>query len=206
MSRRRYLSTDISKDARVRRLAQDAGEFAALVYTWMIPHATDDGTLPDNAEELLMLIVPGFGWRTPEEMQTAIEAMLRLGLLEQQAERLRFPPAAFFRYQSYVTAERRTSAQISAQPRESAQNSASFKSSSSFKSGLSSAPSGGYDARARARDKFFCQACETELPKKHPLPLCDDCHARALMHAHAEHFNPTTLGDDDLVRLARDSA
>ena len=45
MSRRRYLSTEVSLDTRINRLALEAGDFAALLYTWMIPHAEDDASI-----------------------------------------------------------------------------------------------------------------------------------------------------------------
>jgi hypothetical protein len=43
--RRRYLSTAISLDPTVNKLARTAGDFAALLFTWMIPHADDDGAI-----------------------------------------------------------------------------------------------------------------------------------------------------------------
>ena len=45
MSRRRYISTSMSIDKRLNKLAVEAGDFAALLYTWMIPHAADDTTI-----------------------------------------------------------------------------------------------------------------------------------------------------------------
>ena len=38
MARRRYISTNISTDPKVNILAEKYGDFAALLYTWMIPH------------------------------------------------------------------------------------------------------------------------------------------------------------------------
>jgi hypothetical protein len=108
VSRKRYLSTNVSTDPRVRDLAKDAGEFAALLYTWMIPHAADDGMISADPDELLMLVVPGFRWRTRDDVQDATQAMERLGLLLRvDCSHFQFPPTAFYRYQAYVKADRR---------------------------------------------------------------------------------------------------
>lgn len=109
MGRKRYLSTDISVDARVRQMAQQS-EFDALLYTWMIPHTSDDATITADPEELLMQVVPGFRWRTAADVAAAVERMLDLGLVERHNGRLRFPPEAFYKYQPYVTADRREAA------------------------------------------------------------------------------------------------
>ena len=47
MARRRYISTAISTDTAVCKLAKKYGEFAAMLYTWMIPHAEDDAKLTE---------------------------------------------------------------------------------------------------------------------------------------------------------------
>lgn len=95
MSRRRYLSTEISLDTRVNRLAVRCGDFAALLYTWMIPHAADDGSLHDDPESLLLRVMPGRRDRTVEEVAAALQAMHDLGLVVWDAERreIRFPAA-----------------------------------------------------------------------------------------------------------------
>jgi hypothetical protein len=202
MSRRRWLSTDISKDARVRKLAADAGEFAALVYSWAIPHASDDGSIPSDPDELLMLVVPGFRWRTTEDMQNAIDAMLTLGLLEQCDDRLRFPPGAFYKYQTYVTADRREPAQNGAQQRETPLS--SYLTSSSSLS-LSSDPTLSLRAtRARARGEFSCLACSERLRRATAHGLCSDCHGRAIIQAKARGVDVEHVSQDDLVALARE--
>ena len=157
MSRKRYVSTNISVDPRVRDLAQQS-EFAALLYTWMIPHADDSASITADPEELLMQVVPGFRWRTAEDVASALDLMVSLELLLRVDDRLRFPPESFYKYQAYIGSERRnggpppepapvepaTVEHAGAKPRksaqhragsrcapESAQNPASFKSSSS---------------------------------------------------------------------------
>lgn len=128
MARRRYVSTEISVDPRVNRLAETWGDFAALLYTWMIPHADDAGGLSDDPEQLIFTVVPGRRSRTIEDIQNAVDGMIELGLIEHDsdAHRLRFPIAAFAKYQSYVTKERRASAQNSAEQRTTPQNTTSF--------------------------------------------------------------------------------
>ncbi len=141
MSRRRYISSDISFDSRVNRLAVQAGDFAVMLYTWMIPHADDDGSLPSDSEEILYRVIPGRRDKSSEDVQQALNAMRELGLIEidETAKRLYFPPESFYRYQTYIpevkrrkapepqanSEKRRRSARISADQRETTNNAAS---------------------------------------------------------------------------------
>ncbi len=146
MSRRRYLSTRISLDTGVNRLAQRYGDFAALLYTWLIPHAEDDDSFPADPDWVLVAVVPGRRDKTAEDIAAALNGMLELGLIfyDEEANVLRFPPESFYKYQSYITEERRSSATISANQRTAAQNASSFsfsfKSSSSVSVGGAAAP------------------------------------------------------------------
>jgi len=159
MSRRRYLSTKISQDAKINRLAVQHGDFAALLYTWMIPHVEDDATLSGDPEEILMTVIPGRRDKTVADVEHALTAMHDIGLIvwtRDDPQPLVTFPASFYTYQSYITAERRSgaqssndaasraggsaddnvSAQISANQRKSAQNASSFKSSVKSKSSV----------------------------------------------------------------------
>jgi len=115
MSRRRYISTDISTDDRVAQLSV----FGQLLYILMIPHAGDDGGITAKPVELRALVVPNLTRRKPSHVMEATAEMVRLELLEECAEEQRFyfPPDAFYKYQRYITANRRKSAQNSANPR-----------------------------------------------------------------------------------------
>lgn len=138
MARRRYLSTDISTDTRVNKLAMNGGDFAALLYTWMIPHASDAALLPGDPEELLLIVCPGRRDKEPEDIANAVDAMVDLGLIERSDGDLAFP-SSFYSHQTYITAQRRTAAQGSPTPepindpdegqRTSAQNSADQRTS-----------------------------------------------------------------------------
>lgn len=116
MSRRRYVSTNISTDTRVNRLALEYGDFAALLYTWMIPHAADDAGLPDDPEELLFTVIPGRRDKTVDDVDRALQGMIDLGLLRRDPARKRlfFPAAAFYRYQAYIGESRRSPAPAAA--------------------------------------------------------------------------------------------
>ena len=108
MARRRYISTAISTDTAVCKLAKKYGEFAAMLYTWMIPHAEDDAKLTGNIDELAMLVIPGFRWKTDEEIECALNGMVECGLVswDREKEVISFPES-FFMYQSYITKDRR---------------------------------------------------------------------------------------------------
>ena len=108
MSRRRYLSTDVSIDPRVNRLAAEYGDFAALLYTWMIPHAADDATITGDPEQLLLMVIPGRRDKSPDDIAAATAGMVVIGLLELTEDgRLRFPPKSFYRYQTYIQSAKR---------------------------------------------------------------------------------------------------
>lgn len=53
MANRRMLSKSIS----ISEQANDLSDFAALLFTWMIPHADDWGILPGSARKVKALIV-----------------------------------------------------------------------------------------------------------------------------------------------------
>lgn len=128
MARRRYISTAISTDTAVRKLAKEYGDFAAMLYTWMIPHAEDDGKLTGDIDEFAMLVIPGFRWKTDEEIEHALNGMVECGLVTWDREKgvISFPES-FFTYQSYITKNRREKLDrqgIHADQRKSAQNAA----------------------------------------------------------------------------------
>src|SRR5437879_156769 len=87
MGRRRYISTEISTDGRVGELAR-RNEFAALLYTWMIPHAGDDAAITADPDELLSKVVPHLRGRTPEDVHEAVALMVELGLVVLDGRRL----------------------------------------------------------------------------------------------------------------------
>ena len=120
MSRRRYLSTEVSLDSRINRLAIEAGDFAALCYTWMIPHAEDDATITADPEELLFRVFPGRRDKSSEDIAAVIARMVDLQLLIREDRRLSFPPEAFYRYQSYIPADKRRTAKNAEDQRQSA--------------------------------------------------------------------------------------
>jgi hypothetical protein len=125
MSRRRYLSTEISLDARINRLATEAGDFAALCYTWMIPHAEDDASITADPEELLFRVFPGRRDKSAADLDAAINQMIDFNLVSREDRRLIFPPDAFYRYQSYIPGEKRRTAKNAEHRRQSAKNAVS---------------------------------------------------------------------------------
>lgn len=105
MSRRRDLSTDISTDKKMKRLS----DFAALLYTWMIPHAGDDCRITGakDPEEINLLVVPNRR-KADEEVAAAIDELLDAKLIGQDADgRYFFPAESFYKYQTRVPVEKR---------------------------------------------------------------------------------------------------
>lgn len=134
MSRRRYISTEISLDPEVNQLIEEYGLFAGLLYTWMIPHVEDDATLTGDPRKILLQVVPGVRSVTVQDVETALEGMVKYGLIvwDKEASLITFPDS-FYKYQSYIREDKRsprrasprTSAQISEHQRQSPQNTAS---------------------------------------------------------------------------------
>ncbi len=58
MSRKRYISTEISTDNKISELAE-CGLLAPLLFTWAIPHMDDWGRITGNAREFKLLVCPG---------------------------------------------------------------------------------------------------------------------------------------------------
>lgn len=110
LSRRRYLSTAISLDRRVNLLATKHGDFAALLYTWMIPHADDAGRLSGDPLEILCTVCPMRRDKTEEDVARALEGMVDAGLICWQPGQLVRFPQSFFKHQSYITEKRREAA------------------------------------------------------------------------------------------------
>jgi hypothetical protein len=140
MARRRYISTEISVDSRIAKLAEKHGDFAALLYTWMIPHAADDCSITSEPDELLMLVVPGLRSKTCGDVTRAIEGMIELGLVFEEGDSLVFPPEAFYRYQTYINANNRRTPQNAEKRRESAEIAVSPPPSLSLTPSLSPSP------------------------------------------------------------------
>lgn len=147
MSRRRYVSTAISTDTAVNKLALRGGDFAALLYTWMIPHASDDATINGDPEELLMIVLPGRRDKSAEDIADALSLMDELELIawDRDEKIVSFPACAFYKHQSYIKDGERRGANNTATPSEKAQNTGdganqrkSAQKCASFKSSFSS--------------------------------------------------------------------
>ncbi len=104
MARRRYISTAISVDRQINRL----DDFAALLYTWMIPHVEDNATITADVEELMLIVIPGRRDKTAEDVRKALADMSQNGLLDIDTKNhiVRFP-SSFYKFQSYIPEEKR---------------------------------------------------------------------------------------------------
>lgn len=154
MSRRRYLSTEISVDRQVNQLGTKYGDAPVLLYTWMIPHAADDGTINGDPYELLGMVWPQRRDKSEEDVIRCLTQIEEFGLIawDRDAALIYFPAGPFYRYQSYIKESNRrktdplprdpeqrktaensgknisppTSAEISGDQRRSAENAVSF--------------------------------------------------------------------------------
>lgn len=112
MSRRRYISTQVSLDKAVDELAQKHGDFAALLYMWMIPHALDDATITGDLDELMYQVIPRRRDKSLEDVTKAIEAMQELRLIywDRDEKIIYFPIESFYKYQTYINKKNRRTA------------------------------------------------------------------------------------------------
>lgn len=124
MSRRRYISTDVSVDRRVNALAKEGGDFAVMLYLLMIPHANDAGELTGDTEELLATVLPMRRDKDELDIENALALMDSLGLVSwnKEACTLCFPSETFYKYQTYIPEGKRKGAVITKNHQESPQN------------------------------------------------------------------------------------
>lgn len=123
MARRRYISTEISIDKAVNKLAIEYGDFAALLYTWMIPHAEDTCLITADPFEIKNKVMPARTDKAEEDIQWAVDGMIKLGLVKSDGKMLSFPPNSFYKYQTYIPEKkRRISPQNTEQHRQSPQS------------------------------------------------------------------------------------
>ena len=111
MSRRRYVSTDISTDVAVAALASEHGPLPALLYTWAIPHADDWGRLTGDATQFHLTVCPGVAVTTAQ-VGEALDQVAAAGLWERYEaggrKCIAFPREAWNRHQTYIPASKRT--------------------------------------------------------------------------------------------------
>jgi hypothetical protein len=145
VARRRYISTKISLDKEVSRIAREHGDFAALVYTWGIPHAEEDATLTGDPEELLAQVAPLRRDKTPADMEHVMTTLADAGLLlwNRPQNLTQYPIESFYEYQTNVHVEKRRTENVANDYRKTAKSSGEQRrtAESSASSSLSSSPS-----------------------------------------------------------------
>lgn len=109
MSRRRYISTDISTDPKVAELAE-YGTLPILLYTWAIPHMDDWGRLIGEPRQFKLMVCPGLDI-TASQVQEALAQIASVGLwLLYEVEGKQYISIAserWFRYQTYINKAKR---------------------------------------------------------------------------------------------------
>ena len=123
MPRRRYVSTEVSIDKRLNKLAETHGDFATLLYTWMVPHAGDDAMLNGDIEEFMATVIPMRRDKSVADVEAALLGMVATGLIVWDGVVIAFPIEAFYRYQTYIKAENRRTADVAVGERSSASDS-----------------------------------------------------------------------------------
>ena len=168
MSRSRKVNTDISIEKRLNGVS----DFAALLYTWMIPHAKDDCRLPrQDPEELRLLIVPGRR-NTEADVALALKELCDCEIIGRDEEGdYFFPAVSFYKYQSYINkVNRRPTPCMCRKQQETAENSISPSPSPSL-SKREDKNNTGYqnDLLERARTTRMCSRQSVEASRVHRL-------------------------------------
>jgi DnaD/phage-associated family protein len=113
MARKRYITTDISLSGKVEELARRCGEYAVLLFTWLVPHADDWGRMEGDADKVFFTVTPRFSFlgRTPNDAAQALEVMDEIELLqwyEVDGNRyIQLNLDTFYELQTYIPREKR---------------------------------------------------------------------------------------------------
>ena len=109
MSRRRYISTDISTDAKIAELAE-YGTLPLLLYTWAIPHMDDWGRMTGDARQFKLLVCPALDVST-KEVDEALDQIASVGLWQRYEvdgkKYIAIPKDSWFKHQSYINKSKR---------------------------------------------------------------------------------------------------
>ena len=107
----------------------------------MIPHAKDDATITGDPEQLLFEAMPGRRDKESSDIFDALEFIEVAGLFEwwdREGNVIYFPPDSFYRYQTYIKADKRRAPLTDAEKRrETPNNAASLSPSPSLSPSLS---------------------------------------------------------------------
>jgi len=166
MARRRYISTEISLDPDVDELAQES-DFAALLYTWMLPHVGEDATISGNPKRIIAEVIPHRRDKTVAEVQDALDLMERCGLFEcydRSEQVIYYPVESFYKYQSNISTDKRRTTNSREQQR-TAENSTSLSLSSSLSVSSSSSVSTGEEVPNIPRPKCFTDTTVSRISK-----------------------------------------
>jgi DnaD/phage-associated family protein len=109
LSRKRYISTDLSTDIRLAELAEH-GTLPLLLYTWAIPHFDDWGRISGDPRQFKLTVCPALEYSSSEVL-AAIDQIANVGLWNRyQADGkwvLAIPSKSWFKHQSYISKEKR---------------------------------------------------------------------------------------------------
>ena len=109
MGRKRYINSDISTDPKVADLAA-FGPLPILLYTWAILHADDWGRMTGDPRQFKLLVCPALDV-TANDIELTLNQIASVGLWERYEIDGRFyiafPEESWFKYQSYISREKR---------------------------------------------------------------------------------------------------
>lgn len=109
MSRKRYISTDLSTDSKIAELSEH-GYLPIILYTWSIPHMDDWGRITGDARQFKLLVCPGFD-ATVKEINECLDLVAKVGLWERYEvdgkKCISISSDRWFKHQSYINKGKR---------------------------------------------------------------------------------------------------
>ncbi len=167
MSRKRYISTDISTDIKLAELSE-RGFLPLILYTWSIPHMDDWGRITGDSRQFKLLVCPALDV-TSKDVDESLDQIAAVGLWNRYEvegkQTICIPEESWFKHQSYINKakrgndsgsnfkspqnaeEHRKTPKNTEEQQESPQNAVSFSLSSSFSSSSSKESSSGIGMR-----------------------------------------------------------
>ncbi len=97
----------------MEELARRAGDYAVLLYTWMIPHLDDWARMEGSADKVFFRVTPRWAMlgRTPADVEKALQTMEEIGLIVRYEVNgdvfLQVDQESFYEIQSYIPKEKR---------------------------------------------------------------------------------------------------
>jgi len=109
MSRKRFITSDMSVDEKIAEIAAE-NPVAALMWPWFITGFDDWGRMEANPVKIKLSIFPAFPY-TPKDIEEAIDLYDKFGIVHKYEvdgkEYIAIEPEKYYKYQTYIRGSKR---------------------------------------------------------------------------------------------------